>query len=181
MTFTVYGEHIVFETTYEVHYYFENLDDDEYTLTKSEEMNSVVDRNIAINPKNEAGYSLNTELSILSGKAMADKSFNLVIYYDRNLYNVRLYDGNDLLDTLEVKYGTVLELENRDKEDYEFLGWKENNNDDYFDFSNPVSKDLDIKAIFKELNDPFTYTGYYEGAGSLYGDDLVVFFKPNPK
>lgn len=226
-------------TTITVRYYFENLENEEYTLKETVNIDSFVGKTISFTPEENEGFSLNENISILTGKATEDESFMLHLYYDRLLYTIEFYD-NDMLDKkIEAKYGallvvedlqkdgysfegwsiegaltelnspvnsdlkltavwkefdainitlydeltilstftigyaTKLELDDLVKEGYRFLGWKERGEEEFFDLSSPITHDLELEAIFKEINS--SYTGYYEGADNLEEAELVLF------
>ena len=48
----------------------------------------------------------------------------LDIYYDRNVYIVELLDGSTVIDTLSVKHGDVIALDNPEKDDFDFVEWR---------------------------------------------------------
>lgn len=178
MTFTVIGDDDTVDpvlSQYTVNYYYENILDDEYTLVESNEISDTVGKNVFINPENVEGFVVNNELSITTGTILEDDSLTLSVYYNRKIYTVMLYDQDQLISELTVKHGATLTLEDPLKEDYEFLEWRKQNEVTAYDLSTPVTSNLTLKAIFKAIDDPYTYTGYYEGADGLEGDQLIVF------
>jgi endonuclease I len=175
MTFKVIGEAVEAEISYEIQYFFENIDDDEYTLTNVVEMTSSGIQNVAINPETEEGFTLNTNLSKLTGRTSLDEVITLDVYFDRNVYLIDLFDGTTLLDTVEVKHGAMLSLEDPMKEDYTFVEWRLSTLNSSFDFLTPITSKISLNAIFQEIDDTYVYTGYYEGALGLYDDALVSF------
>lgn len=144
------------KTTTTVHYYLENLDNGEYTLKESNEIDSIVGEEISIEPKNEQGFHLNAGISILSGKATKDESFKFYVYYDRNVYDVKFFDGTTLIQNAEMKYGSTLEKPtDLVKKGQIFLGWSLNNLP--YDFTTTISEDLTLLAQWKEI-DSFSIT-----------------------
>lgn len=175
LTFNVIGNLEGIETSYEIHYFFENIEDDEYTLTEIVEMNVSNIKYVYINPENEEGFTLNTSLSTLTGRTSIDEVIILDVYFDRNVYSIELYDGTTLIDTVDVKHGDTISLEDPMKEDYNFIEWRGASQTTPFNFSNPITSKISLTAIFQEINDTYVYTGYYEGALGLYDDQLVSF------
>lgn len=162
-------------STYTVNYYYENIEDDEFTLVESVEIEDSVGENVFVNPQNVEGFVVDNEQSVTTGTVLLDGSLTLSVYYERQTYTVMLYDQDQLIDEMTVKHGYVLSLEDPLKEDYEFLEWRKQNEVTAYDLSTPVTSNLTLKAIFKAIDDPYTYTGYYEGADGLEGDQLIVF------
>jgi endonuclease I len=175
MTFNVIGETQDTEISYEIQYFFENIEDDEYTLTEVVEMSSSGVKNVSINPEIEEGFTLNTTLSKLTGRTSLDEVITLDVYFDRNVYDISLYDGDILLNTVQVKHGATISIEDPMKEDYNFIEWRISTQTTPFDFSDPIISEISLTAIFQEINDTNVYTGYYEGALGLYDDALVSF------
>jgi endonuclease I len=161
--------------SYTINYYFENIYDEEFTLVESESYEGVVGAYVYINPEREDGFDISNEQSVTTGTVKEDGSTELSIYYLRKTYTVTLYDGVDILDTMTVKHGHVLSLEDPLKEDYIFLEWLVYQTTQKFDFSTPITSDLKLSAVFKALDDDYTYEGYYAGADGLEGQNLVLF------
>lgn len=175
MTFKVIEEEQETIPTYEVRYYFQNVLDDEYTLEETVTFESIEGRTVFIIPVNEVGFTRNTELSVTDGVVLKDEVISLDVYYDRKLYDVDLYDGSVLMDTIQVKYGSVVTVVDPVKEGFQFLDWILYGTSNVYDFSSPVLDDLKLEATFKFENEDYIYTGYYQGAGGLFSDDLVTF------
>ena len=91
----------------------------------------------------------------------------LVIFYDEN--------GNSYSDgafDVEVDALTVIDSPTSpSKSGYVFMGWYEQNSDTAFDFSSPVTKDLELYATFV-LDVSYTVTYVYNN-GSANGSDTV--------
>lgn len=175
MTFNVIGKNQIIEASYQVNYYFQNLENDMYTLMDTDVISSEVGKNIVINPITETGFLLNTASSVLTGKVLENDGLVLDIYYDRNIYVIELMDGTNTIDTLSVKHGKMISLDNPVKEDYDFVEWRKQGLNTPFDFNETITSNLVLNAIFKAKDDPYVYTGYYQGADGLYGDSLEVF------
>lgn len=178
ITFTVIGNHDAVDSvlsSYTVNYYYENIYDDEYTLVESIQIGATVGKNVFVNPNNVEGFIIDNASSITTGMVTDGEALTLSVYYERITYIVSLYDGDELIDELSVKYGHVLSLEYPFKEGYEFLEWRKQNELTAYDLLTPVTSHLTLNAIFKAIDDPYTYTGYYEGADGLEGEQLVIF------
>ncbi|MBP5445997.1 MAG: leucine-rich repeat domain-containing protein [Acholeplasmatales bacterium] len=105
-------------TKYIVKYYFENIEDDNYTEdeTLKEEKTGTTgeEASIEVKPSAYDGFTYNDELSETSGEILPDGSLELSIYYARERYDINFYsrvNGTvELLDTLEdLKYCSVLD------------------------------------------------------------------------
>ncbi len=175
LSFNLIGKVQITQTTYTINYYFQNLEDNEYALLDTSTIDSEVGKPIVINPTVEYGYQLNTSISILTGTVLDNHALILDIFYDRNIYEIVLLDGASELDRFSVKHGSTINLDNPEKDNYEFVEWRLQGQHNPFDFSTTIESNLTLNAIFKEANDPYTYTGYYQGADGLYGYELEVF------
>ena len=168
----IHEEDLVF---YTVNYYYENIYDDEFTLVDSINTETAVGENVFVNPINEDGFIINNELSVTTGIVSDEKRLELSVYYQRKTYEVLLYDQETILQELTVKHGHVLMINNPQKEDYDFLEWRKQNDTSAFDLKTPITSNLDLYAIFKAFDDPYIYEGYYEGADGLEGEQLIQF------
>jgi endonuclease I len=175
LRFIVIGNYEVIETSYEIRYFFENIEDDDYTLTDSLEVDSPANQNVFVNPTQEEGFTLNTTLSILTGETLEDEVITLDVYFDRIVYHIDLYDGSTLLETINVKHGDTITLTEPTKDNYNFIEWRITSQTTPFNSNEPITSEFDLKAIFQEDNDSYVYTGYYQGAAGLYDDDLIAF------
>lgn len=175
ITFKVISKNLGVQATYEVRYFFENIEDDAYTLEEVVKKSDFVNKDVYINPGVEEGFNLNTNVSVLTGKVLKDEIITLDVYYDRNVYDIILYDGTVILDSLKVKYGATFTVEDPIKTGFIFIDWKIHSTSVQYDLSSPVMNDLKLSATFKDENDGYIYTGYYDGAAGLYGDQLVTF------
>lgn len=175
ITFNVIGDLVVSQANYEINYYFQNIDDNLYTLVEVVEMDNATVGNVYVNPVSEIGFTLNTAKSVLIGRTSVDETIALEVYYDRNIYEINLYDGETLIDSIQVKHGDSISLSEPMKEDYNFIEWRVGTSIDTFDDTLPITEALNLKAIFQPVEDNYEYVGYYQGAAGLYDDDLVTF------
>ena len=114
---------------YKVETYLQNIDNDEYTLDKSNSYTAygLVDTMVEVKPLKMEHFTFNEEMSVLSGKVDADGKLVLVGYYTRQYYS--LSNENSTIGTItnegSYKYGS--ELTSSVSKDmllgYEFIGW----------------------------------------------------------
>ena len=71
-----------------------------------------------------------------------EKEFTVTFYYDGEEFDVKVFDGN-----------TVSPISNPIKDDYKFLGWYLD--DEIYDFSLPVTKDLTLIAKFELIEESY--------------------------
>jgi endonuclease I len=171
LTFKVIADLDDIETSYEINYYFENIENEQYTLTNSIEIDSFAIENVFINPEIEQGFTLNTTLSTLTGRTSASEVISLNVYFDRNIYDIRLYDTSILIDTIQVKYGDTITIENPTKQDFTFVEWRAEFESNAFDFTQPILSDVTLNAVY----DHFYSGDYYQGSEGLTGDELITF------
>ena len=108
---------------YVVQYYFENANNEFYTLDNSlTEYNSGLnDRVVNISPKVFEHYTLNSSLSIVSG--VNNGSLVLKVYYDRNTYTVSSDMHGTVTNAGDYKYGTQVTLIAVPNSKCVFEGW----------------------------------------------------------
>lgn len=96
------------DTAYTVEYYYQNIQNDEYTKTTSEEKTGTTDTRATVSPGAVTGFTLNSTNSVLEGNIAGDGSLILKVYYDRNSYTVKFVNWNGtLLQTSQVKFGAM--------------------------------------------------------------------------
>ena len=162
---------------YEVEYYYQNIEDDAYTLTSTEEF--VGEAGIEVDVTNEVtGYSIDTEQSVLNGTILEDNSLVLKVYYERNLYNITFISEDIEFSSDAYKFGKTLDnITEPTKEGYVLVGWSTTaSGTTPFAFPYTISKDMTFYAIWR-LDDGYTYEGYYEGAEGLTGVNLRTFLR----
>ncbi len=162
---------------YEVEYYYQNIEDDAYTLTSTDELNDEVGTEVDVT--NEVtGYSIDTEQSVLSGIILEDNSLVLKVYYERNLYNITFISEDVEFSSDAYRFGKTLDnVTEPTKEGYVLVGWSTTvSGTTPFAFPYTISKDMTFYAIWR-LDDGYTYEGYYEGADGLTGVNLRTFLR----
>ncbi len=144
-SFTMPAENVVLDgefaagtaTKYTVEYYWQNIDNNEYTLHEREvHFNGVTDQTVNAPQNVYTGLTLNLKApgTVASGTVKADGSLVLKLYYDRNTYNVTYKytgtipdDATDLTTYSEtaVRYGaTVTVKPDASALGYAFSGWE---------------------------------------------------------
>lgn len=98
------------------------------------------------------------------------------VYYDRTVYAVVFFDGDEEIGYANIKYQALLEQpEDLVKEGYHFVGWSTSNTTYLeYNFDLPIEENLNLYAIFEdETVDPDpTYDGYYAAINGLSGGGL---------
>lgn len=162
--------------SYTIEIYLQNIADDTYTLYSTDsgtgEVGTVINT-----PATKDGFVLNGD-SVISGTITEGSTLELKAYFDREVYTLTLMDGNDVINTYQYKYQeTVAPVQDPIKDGYDFLGWSEQESGtDYYTFNGIITRDITLYAQWQPT-DPFTYTGYYEGADGLTGQTLVSFLR----
>ena len=117
-------------TAYTVKYYFQNTNNDSYTLDSSLTMTltGVTNTLATIRPMEFDHFTFNSELSTISGIISSDGTLVLSLYYTRNTYNVTVKANNAAAGTFTdltgtYKYGATINLSATTKTNFQFLGW----------------------------------------------------------
>lgn len=158
-------------TAYTVKYYQENKYDDGYTLVEYDTQNLTgttdTDVSITVNPSKYAGFSINQDKTISSGKINGDGSLELAIYYSRNKYNITYKYGDgkteDVVET--VKFDALATKKEVTRLGYTFKGWTNSETSSLFNFDTEIEKDYTFIASYTP-NSGIAYkvNVYYENA-----------------
>lgn len=112
---------------YNIEYYYQNINDDNYTLKDTKEKYSL-DTDVSVSPDSLEGFVLNNGKSILSGTN--DGDLVLKVYYDRNKYNLTFNldggyfeSGTNYSGQLKYEAPIVKPNENPVKSSFFFAGW----------------------------------------------------------
>ena len=114
------------DTAYKVEYYLENIDDADYSLYETSNLQGTTDTTATAEIKTYDHCTFNEKKSILSGNVSGDGSLVLKVYYTRNTYTLSNANasygaitnaatkkyGNDKIDSVATEYLGC-----------EFLGW----------------------------------------------------------
>lgn len=73
-------------------------------------------------------------------------------YFAKNEYNVNFYVDDELYETQKIERNKIIkEIDNPIKKDYTFVGWTlDKNNNNIYNSSTAIKKDIDLYAIFDE-------------------------------
>jgi len=119
-------------TPYVVEYYWQNVENDLYTLAEKIESEGVTGADVTAEKKEYPHFLFNQNASIPTGKIFGDGSLVLKMYYTREICQVSLNaEGETMIlknKAGSYKYGTVVDLgEAIVALGYDFDGWYENN------------------------------------------------------
>ena len=115
------------DTKYRVEYYWENVENDEYTLHETSDLQGTTDTAATAEQKTYAHFTFNSAASTMQGNINGDGSLVLKAYYTRDKYNV-VFEGNGgTLESGEVNQ--ILKYEGSavapvfTRTGYTFIGW----------------------------------------------------------
>lgn len=138
-------------TKYKVEYYLQNLEDDNYTLDHTDELEGTIDTTANAEIKTFEHFTYNVSKSITSGNVNGDESLVLRVYYTRNKYTLSINNssagvltnaGSYLYGTSEFDTTVSLFL------GYEFEGWYSGNVLLSTDLTYTFTADKDVVAKF---------------------------------
>jgi len=139
---------------YTVEYYFENVDDDLYTLGEQVSYPGVTDTEVEaiINSYSGFTYAVDSPFNVISGTILGDGSLVLKVYYDRIIFTVTLIDSSDTSSGFfMVKYdGFLTNLETPVRTGFTFLGWVDSEGNEYT-AQNQIAENLILYARWNQL------------------------------
>lgn len=98
--------------------------------------------------KNGDAFNFNT---------LIKSSTTLYAVYEIITYDVEFYVDNEVVETLTINYNGVInesDIPNASKDRYKFLGWREEGEDEYFDFDIHILKNYKLHAYYEPEEDP---------------------------
>ena len=112
-------------TAYKVEYYLENVDNADYSLYETENLQGTTDATATAEIKTYDHFTFNKKKSISSGNVSCDGSLVLKVYYTRNTYTLSNANTSygKITNATSVKYGTSVKMEATEYLGCEFLGW----------------------------------------------------------
>lgn len=155
---------------YTVEYYFQNIENDNYTQDVGETKQLTGKENdvVTIDKENASrfsGFIFNEKLGVLSGQLSSKSDLILKAYYDRNLITVNVDPDNEAgnKDKMVIKYGSMIKkpAPQKDKDGYKFNGWIDESGV-HVDFTKPFVKDTTIRPAWL----PDTSSGEGDNAGN---------------
>lgn len=144
------------DTKYCVEYYWENVENDEYTLHETSNLQGTTDTTVNAEQKTYAHFTFAADTSTMQGNINGDGSLILKVYYTRDKYNVRAIQNNEKGGTIanidgKYKYGAKIMLSATTNAGYTFNGFYDNEklltSETVYSFY--VDKDITIAAQWK--------------------------------
>ena len=117
------------DTAYKVEYFLQNLENNNYTLHESFDMQGTTDTTVEAEKKTYEHFTLNTDSGLLNGKIDGEGSLVLRLYYTRNTYAVKIRNNDSSAGTIEgtfdgyLKYGKELTISAIPTIGHYFTGW----------------------------------------------------------
>ena len=110
---------------YKVEYYLENLEDNNYTLIETENLQGTTDTTATAEIKTYDHFTFYKNSSILSGNVSCDGSLVLKVYYTRNTYTLSNANTSygEITNVTTKKYGNEIDSVATEYLGCEFLGW----------------------------------------------------------
>ena len=174
------------DTAYTVEYYFENLEDDGFTIDDSQTVNGsgTTGDKVEAEQKEFAGFTFDegNEDNITSGTIAGDGSLVLKLYYVRETYTVTYTDGvegEEVFDdqvSSNIKYGAATPTFDGtpSREGYTFTGWEP-------EVAETVTETVTYVAQWEEITGALTVTKTFSGLdeGVLPDDFKITVTGPN--
>ena len=120
-------------TKYQVEYYHQNLENDDFSLITTDTLEGTTDTIINANIKEYQHFTLNETISTLSGNLNGDESTVLKVYYNRNSYKVTISSTANVTINNPIdgyyKYGYTIPSTTATFNNflgYDYLGWFKN-------------------------------------------------------
>ena len=144
------------DTKYRVEYYWENLENDEYTLHETSDSQGTTDTTANAEQKTYAHFTFNAAASTMQGNINGNGSLVLKVYYTLDKYDVRAIQNNEKGGTIanidgKYKYGAKIMLSATTNAGYTFNGFYDNEklltSETVYSFY--VDKDITIAAQWK--------------------------------
>lgn len=119
------------DTKYKVEYYQQNLENDDYTLYETVNLQGTTDTTAVAEQKTYEHFTFNVNSSVLSDNIAGDGSLILRLYYTRDKHAVIININDTTFETIKqinetYKYGTELTLNIATNLGYSFIGWYQN-------------------------------------------------------
>ena len=125
---TITVEYSPAQVNFTVKHYLQNVDDDKYTLAKTETKQGYTEAAVgdALKDTQYDGHGFTALLYDATTKIAADGSTVVEIYYDRNYYLLSLdLDGGFGAEPVYARYGAPISVADPEKPGYTFGGWSE--------------------------------------------------------
>lgn len=183
--------------TFKVERYFQNIDDDSYTLDDSKTVNDTANVGTTVNASsykdgfNGFSFDQSNPNSILEATVDAGNTAVLKLYFKRNTYKITFYtDGGTQIAPIQAKYGaTITKPEDPVKRGYVFDRW----GTDYWDTNGlpdtMPAKNASYNAYYNAISYNIVYNldgGQHDGqdhpdSASYSDNNYDYFLLRNPK
>ena len=112
-------------TTYKVEYYLENIDDADYSLYETSNLQGTTDTTATAEIKTYDHFTFNEKKSISSGNVSGDGSLVLKVYYTRSTYTLSNANTSygEITNAATKKYGSEIDSVATEYLGCGFLGW----------------------------------------------------------
>ena len=112
-------------TPYKVEYYKENIEDDNYTLCETSDLQGVSDAIASAEQKAYEHFTFDENESVPSGAIAGDGSLILKMYYKRNVYAISNANSayGEITSAATIKYGSPIKGLATEYLGCEFIGW----------------------------------------------------------
>ena len=168
------------DTTYTVEYYLENADKNGYDLIETKNLTGATDTTAYADQKIFEHFTLNRNMSALSGNIDGDGSLVLKLYYTRDTYTISLNKNNTKAGTITsggtYAYDKSITITATTNAGYTFLGWYkgETKISDNLSYSFNVDHSATITAKWEARTDTPYRVEYYLENVDKNGYDIVA-------
>ena len=142
------------DTEYKVEHYKEGANG-KYELAVTDTLPGTTDSMVSASPKLYTGYYENKEHEqrVAEGVVAADGSLVLKLFYDKEKYTVTFdpKNGTEIEEQIVKYQDKAEEPDGLTKEGYELVGWREKYRPGLYDFEEPVTRNIDLEAIWKPV------------------------------
>ena len=115
------------DTKYKTEYYLQNLENDEYTLHETSDLQGTTDTTAIAEQKTYAHFTFDANASTMQGNINGDGSMILKVYYTRDKYNITFESNGGTLESGEInqilKYESSAVAPAFTRTGYTFIGW----------------------------------------------------------
>ena len=155
------------DTKYTVNYYLQNLNDDDYTLQETDELEGTTDTTATAEIKEYTHFTYNESASTVSGNVDGDGSCVLSVYYTRDSYDIIAERNNTKAGTVTgsgtYRFDKQITLTATTNAGYTWLGWYD---DDTLaceteEFTFNVEKNVTYTATWSANTDTKYTVNYY--------------------
>ena len=168
------------DTKYKVEYYQQNLENDDYTLYETVNLQGTTDTMAIAEQKTYEHFTFNSRQSVLKGNIVGDGNLVLKVYYKRDRYKVKTNINNAKAGTVTkidgtYKYGTEFTLNATINAGYTFNGWYQGETLAIVktEYKFIVEKDITLTAQCEANTDTEYKVEYYQQ--NLEDDDYSLY------